>query len=116
MEIEQYRMRTGTVFRAPFHPPRFLPTPKYRFRRFSSVMATPTDSTPSPSPSPSDPTTPLSRICVFCGSSSGSKPEYRAAAVALGQRMVEERIGLVYGGGTVGLMGAIATTVSRGDS
>ena len=77
-------------------------------------MATPTDSTPSPSPSPSNPTTPLSRICVFCGSSSGSKPEYRAAAVALAQRMVEERIGLVYGGGTVGLMGAIATTVSKG--
>ena len=56
---------------------------------------------------------PFKRICVFCGSSSGSRPEYVAAAVALGQRMVNEGIELVYGGGTVGLMGAIALTVRR---
>jgi predicted Rossmann-fold nucleotide-binding protein len=37
--------------------------------------------------------------------------EYEASAVALGQRMVDEGIGLVYGGGTVGLMGVIAKTV-----
>ncbi len=56
-------------------------------------------------------TTPLKRICVFCGSHFGADPAYRAAAVELGQRMVERGLGLVYGGGDVGLMGAVADTV-----
>jgi uncharacterized protein (TIGR00730 family) len=48
------------------------------------------------------------RVCVFCGSSSGVKPEYRAAAVALGSQLGEAGLGLVYGGAQVGLMGALA--------
>jgi hypothetical protein len=52
------------------------------------------------------------RICVFCGASRGIDPSYAAAAVALGQLLVRHKIGLVYGGGTVGLMGIIARTVA----
>jgi uncharacterized protein (TIGR00730 family) len=53
----------------------------------------------------------LSNICVFCGSSTGGQAEYREAAVALGREMVRRKIGLVYGGGCVGLMGVIADAV-----
>jgi uncharacterized protein (TIGR00730 family) len=48
------------------------------------------------------------RVCVFCGSSPGSKPEYRAEAVGLGQLLGEAGLGLVYGGAHAGLMGALA--------
>lgn len=48
------------------------------------------------------------RICVFCGSSPGARPAYAAAAEALGRRLAEEGITLVYGGGAVGLMGVTA--------
>ncbi|RYG85728.1 TIGR00730 family Rossman fold protein [bacterium] len=48
------------------------------------------------------------RVCVFCGSSSGSRPHFLAAARALGKELAERRVGLVYGGASVGLMGAIA--------
>jgi len=51
------------------------------------------------------------RICVFCGSSAGRLPEYRAAAVAFGELLAREGIGLVYGGAHVGLMGALADAV-----
>ncbi|MCO5246736.1 MAG: TIGR00730 family Rossman fold protein [Anaerolineae bacterium] len=50
----------------------------------------------------------LHSICVFCGSSSGTKAVYSDAAVALGRAMAQRQIGLVYGGGSVGLMGVIA--------
>lgn len=53
----------------------------------------------------------MHRICVFSGSSSGVRPEYRAAAVALGKELVARNLGLVYGGASVGLMGAIADAV-----
>jgi len=53
----------------------------------------------------------MKRICVFCGSSAGSRPEYRACAEELGAELVRRNIGLVYGGGNVGLMGAIADSV-----
>jgi uncharacterized protein (TIGR00730 family) len=53
----------------------------------------------------------LSNICVFCGSSTGGQADYREAAVALGREMVRRKIGLVYGGGCVGLMGVIADAV-----
>ncbi|GAX81833.1 hypothetical protein CEUSTIGMA_g9261.t1 [Chlamydomonas eustigma] len=56
----------------------------------------------------------VKRICVFCGSASGIKPEYEAVAAALGEHMVQQGIGLVYGGGTVGLMGVIGRTVFKG--
>jgi len=48
------------------------------------------------------------RICVFCGSSEGSEPVYREAAVATGTILAGAGIGLVYGGASVGLMGAVA--------
>jgi uncharacterized protein (TIGR00730 family) len=50
----------------------------------------------------------LGRICVFCGSSAGADPAYRAAAVALGGLLARRGLGLVFGGGHVGLMGAVA--------
>ena len=51
------------------------------------------------------------RICVFCGSSPGRSPAYAAAARDLGSLLARRGIGLVYGGGNVGLMGAIADAV-----
>jgi uncharacterized protein (TIGR00730 family) len=48
------------------------------------------------------------RLCVFLGSSPGQSPLYRAAAVRFGTLLAGRGIGLVYGGGTIGLMGAIA--------
>lgn len=53
----------------------------------------------------------LQRICVFCGSKTGKLPIFREQAIALGQAMVSEGIGLVYGGGSVGLMGIIAQSI-----
>lgn len=50
----------------------------------------------------------LRRICVYCGSSAGTNPAHRTAAHALGAFLARSGIGLVYGGGNVGLMGAIA--------
>src|ERR1700681_4610865 len=55
----------------------------------------------------------MKRICVFCGSSPGSRPEYRAAAEELAAELVRRSIGLVYGGGNVGLMGIIADAVLK---
>ena len=57
---------------------------------------------------------PMKTICVFCGSSYGRQPAYTEAAVQLGQLMVQQGIGLVYGGGGVGLMGVIARTIVAG--
>jgi uncharacterized protein (TIGR00730 family) len=51
------------------------------------------------------------RICVYCGSRSGTDSKYEKMAVALGTRMVTEQIDLVYGGGRVGLMGVVSRTV-----
>lgn len=48
------------------------------------------------------------RIAVFCGSASGHDPVYQRAAKQLGQTLAGQGIGLVYGGGHVGLMGAVA--------
>src|SRR6185436_2176684 len=53
----------------------------------------------------------MRRLCVFCGSSGGGRPEYADAARVLGAALVQRGIGLVYGGGSVGLMGAIADAV-----
>jgi uncharacterized protein (TIGR00730 family) len=55
----------------------------------------------------------MKRICVFCGSSSGSRPEYRGAGEELGAELVRRNIGLVYGGGNVGLMGVLADAVLK---
>ena len=51
------------------------------------------------------------RICVFCGSKVGVDELYRQAAIELGQLMVQQGCGLVFGGGSVGLMGVIADAV-----
>lgn len=48
---------------------------------------------------------------MFCGSSPGSAPEYLQAATELGQALVKNGIGLVYGGASVGTMGHVANTV-----
>lgn len=47
-------------------------------------------------------------MCVFCGSGLGRRPVYRQAAEALGRTLAERGLRLVYGGGRVGLMGAVA--------
>ncbi|KAM3324628.1 cytokinin riboside 5'-monophosphate phosphoribohydrolase LOG7 [Capsicum chacoense] len=54
------------------------------------------------------------RICVFCGSSSGKKTSYQEAATELGKQLVEKGIDLVYGGGSVGLMGLVSQAVHDG--
>src|SRR5687768_334010 len=56
----------------------------------------------------------IQRICVFCGSRPGSRPEYLGAARELGRLLAERRIGLVYGGASVGMMGALANAVLAG--
>jgi uncharacterized protein (TIGR00730 family) len=50
----------------------------------------------------------MRRICVFCGSSVGASPAYLEAARATGRTLAGRGLGLVYGGGGVGLMGAVA--------
>jgi uncharacterized protein (TIGR00730 family) len=53
----------------------------------------------------------LRSICVYCGSNEGSDPRYREAAETLGREMAKADIRLVYGGGSVGLMGVVARNV-----
>ncbi len=60
---------------------------------------------------PRQPTVQLRSICVYCGSSDGSDPQFLAAAQTLGAQMARADIGLVYGGGGCGLMGATARAV-----
>ena len=50
-------------------------------------------------------------LCVFCGSRFGVDPAFRAAAVGLGTQLAERGLALVYGGASVGLMGAVADAV-----
>jgi len=50
----------------------------------------------------------VSRVCVFAGSNAGARPEYAAAARALAAECASRRLGIVYGGGSVGLMGVLA--------
>ncbi|WZY88019.1 hypothetical protein YC2023_044754 [Brassica napus] len=54
------------------------------------------------------------RICVFCGSSQGKKSSYQDAAVDLGNELVSRNIDLVYGGGSIGLMGIVSQVVHDG--
>ena len=53
----------------------------------------------------------MKRIVVFCGSSLGFNPIYKEAAIELGNYFANHKIGLVYGGGKIGMMGAIADTI-----
>lgn len=54
------------------------------------------------------------RVCVFCGSSAGKRDCYKDAALDLGQELVTRNLDLVYGGGSVGLMGLVSQEVHRG--
>lgn len=57
----------------------------------------------------------IRNICVYCGSGPGTDPRFVKAAHAFGAILAENDIGLVYGGGSVGLMGAVAaSTLARG--
>ncbi|KAM0863934.1 hypothetical protein ACQ4PT_044251 [Festuca glaucescens] len=51
------------------------------------------------------------RVCVFCGSSFGKRSSYRDAAVELGKELVARKMDLVYGGGSLGLMGEVSEAV-----
>ncbi|TXI07712.1 MAG: TIGR00730 family Rossman fold protein, partial [Rhizobium sp.] len=57
----------------------------------------------------------LQRICVFCGSSAGFDPIHAQMAGNMGASLAREGIELVYGGGSVGLMGAVADAVLQAD-
>ena len=56
----------------------------------------------------------IKAVCVYCGSQPGRNPAYRAAAQILGRSMAENGIDLIYGGGTKGIMGAVADAVMSG--
>ncbi len=56
----------------------------------------------------------MKRICVFCGSAAGRRPEYRLAATELGTHIAASGSTLVYGGGKTGLMGAVADAALAG--
>ncbi len=53
----------------------------------------------------------LKSICVYCGSNAGSHPLFEQSAIELGELLAAKGIRLVYGGGSIGLMGAVAKTV-----
>ena len=55
--------------------------------------------------------TAIRSICVYCGSNAGSRPVYAERAMALGTRLAQQGLALVYGGGNVGLMGIVADAV-----
>ena len=55
----------------------------------------------------------MKRICVFCGSSLGTRPAFADAAQALGRELASRGLELVYGGASVGLMGLVADAVLR---
>jgi len=57
--------------------------------------------------------TKIKRICVYCGSNPGRLPIYREAAAELGRELVRRDIGLVYGGASIGVMGAVADAVLK---
>jgi hypothetical protein len=50
----------------------------------------------------------MKTICVYCGTGEGATPAYLAAATELGRRIAADGLSLVYGGGSIGLMGAVA--------
>ncbi|PSO15140.1 TIGR00730 family Rossman fold protein [Bradyrhizobium sp. MOS003] len=53
----------------------------------------------------------IKTVCVYCGSGPGTNPNFIEAAKALGKSLADNKIRLVYGGGSLGLMGAVATSV-----
>ncbi len=53
----------------------------------------------------------IKTVCVYCGSGPGTNPRFVEAAIALGKVFAENDIRLVYGGGSIGLMGAVAKSI-----
>ncbi len=53
----------------------------------------------------------VNKLCVYCGSNSGRRPEYIAGAKQLAYALVEKNIDLIYGGASVGVMGVLANSV-----
>ncbi|XP_042514011.1 probable cytokinin riboside 5'-monophosphate phosphoribohydrolase LOGL1 isoform X2 [Macadamia integrifolia] len=53
-------------------------------------------------------------VCVFCGSKSGNRKIFSDAALDLGRELVERKMDLIYGGGSIGLMGLVSETVFNG--
>ena len=58
----------------------------------------------------------ITKICVFCGSSSGKNEKFVEVAHNLGQVLAKRKINLIYGGGSLGLMGCVSTTAYVGGS
>ncbi len=56
-------------------------------------------------------TSPIRNVCVYCGSSPGADQRFMESARQLGRLLAEGKVGLVYGGGQLGLMGAVARSV-----
>src|SRR5207253_5693195 len=57
----------------------------------------------------------IKTVCVYCGSGPGTNPRFIEAATAFGKALAENGVGLVYGGGSIGLMGAVArSTLEHG--
>lgn len=55
----------------------------------------------------------IKSLAIFCGSSKGTDKNYEIKAIEMGKALIENKITLVYGGGNIGLMGKIASTVSE---
>jgi uncharacterized protein (TIGR00730 family) len=53
----------------------------------------------------------IKTVCVYCGSGPGTNPRFIEGAIAFGKILAENGIRLVYGGGSMGLMGAVANSV-----
>jgi hypothetical protein len=53
----------------------------------------------------------IKTVCVYCGSGPGTNPHFMEAARAFGRELADNGVALVYGGGAIGLMGAVATSV-----
>src|SRR6202035_5489706 len=81
------------------------------FRATSIAPAKPTGLTPLRCSATCQGMNKIRTVCVYCGSGPGTNPHFVEAAVGLGKIMAENGIRLVYGGGSIGLMGAIATSV-----
>jgi uncharacterized protein (TIGR00730 family) len=62
-------------------------------------------------PQPKMPMNHIAKVCVYCGSGAGTDPSFLECAKAFGHALAEQGIGLVYGGGNIGLMGAVAHAV-----
>ncbi len=56
----------------------------------------------------------LNNLCVYCGANNGADPAYAEASQSLGSAMAANNVGLVYGGGSIGLMGILARAVLAG--